>query len=657
MADNSMARGVMTTRKTMMSVSGFRKTVRDDHALQLLMEDYPRHPELYIRTFMLRINGKHRKIVTYQSDEFGNALRKIHHMLAYAVRRIYTSHENSFAYKENVGVLSALEKHLDSHVFLKTDIHAYFDSVEPGKMLECIFRRRPTLEKERKFWGKALAVCFYEGRLPIGFVSSPILSDLYLNDLDVQFSTISGVQYTRYADDIIFSSNTKDAEEKLSKLQEELKDFLAPLHLELNKKKTYIRTLKQEGDAIHLLGLNLVQTGKGNNRITVSDSYIRKTSMEFCELLQEKDQLDDLERRERFCQVNGKIGYIRHASAQSTEKLRKMIRIKAGVDTDLSQKSLTELLMSEKAYLLSDEWKPKEYQATNMIPRDLPTAGHVWEKACIPENGERREIAALRYYLNNFCLDIESGNWDLKIIRVSLTIGEDTKEMLKVADIPAFRDHVFRLRKTKEKVNYSAEYRYRGKTNPDGSLRYKLEHCHLPVFIYGRVHGNGVIWDEEKDKWGTIVPCREATNIPEDKKELDRLVNVIIPAHNNWQGSFSMEMRWPQNAGIEKHERILKICAAIAGIPGIKDAEENVGMRLFTCVAEEKLPASSLQMLIRTLAELNEARWDAEGRLKANGRYTNAGYPENSQSIVYRSVTIIGKPTLQMNIEVKKFEI
>ena len=654
MTENKKVRPVMATRKSMMSVSRFRQTIRDNHEFQLLLEDYPKHPEFYIRTFMLQINGKRRKIVTYQRNEFGDALREIHHMLAYAVRGSYTSHENSFAYKEKTGILSVLEKHLSSTVFLKTDIHAYFDSIELEKMLECLFRKRPTLEKQRKFWGKALAVCFYEGRLPIGFVSSPILSDLYLNDMDAKFSAKRGIRYTRYADDIIFSANIKNAEDKFRKIQEELKDYLAPLHLELNKKKTYIRVLKQEGDAIHLLGLNLVRTAKGNNRITVSDSYIRNTSKEFCELLQEKDQLEDQELRERFSQVCGKIGFIRHASAQSTEKLRKMIRIKTGTDTDLGQESLTELLLSGKTHLLCDIWEPKEEQTLKKWLRlDIPDAGHVWEKTNIPENGEIRSISALRYYLNNFCLDIESGNWDLRIIKISLTIGEDTAEIMTREDIPAFRDHVFRLRKTKEKIDYSAEYHYRRNSGKNG----KPEQYHQPAFLHTRIPGIGAIWDEEKNKWGLIYPFRESINILDDKKEQERLENETISAFSEWQGYLSLEMRWPQNAGKEQHEKIRKICSGIARISGINIVEEDYDKRYFHCTGEERLSPDALRELVHQLAELNKARWEAAGRLKMNGQYATVCVPEDGKPWSHCSIRLTGRPTMDMIIESSKIEI
>ena len=220
-----------------MSLTQFQRILRENHQLTQLLEDYPEHPEQYIRSFMLRINGKQRKIITYQSDDFGNGLRQIHQMLAYAVRGIYVSSVNSYAYKEDVSVLSALEKHLSSKVFLKTDIHAYFDSIDFDAMLNFLFQKRPTMQKQKTFWSKVLATCFHEGHLPIGFVSSPILSDLYLNDLDQQFSGIKGIQYTRYADDIIFSSNANDAKEKLREVQGNLTSALASLHLEPNKKK------------------------------------------------------------------------------------------------------------------------------------------------------------------------------------------------------------------------------------------------------------------------------------------------------------------------------------------------------------------------------------------------------------------------------------
>ena len=67
--------------------------------------------------------------------------------------------------------------------------------------------------------------------------------------------------------------------------------------------------------------------------------------------------------------------------------------------------------------------------------------------------------------------------------------------------------------------------------------------------------------------------------------------------------------------------------------------------------------SNSRQKLVRALTELNEARWEAGGRLKMTGRYTTAGFPGDGGLTPFCSIMIIGKPTLQMNIKVEKFEM
>ncbi|MBP3209640.1 MAG: hypothetical protein J6M64_07040 [Oscillospiraceae bacterium] len=42
-------------------------------------------------------------------------------------------------------------------------------------------------------------------------MTSPILSDIFLKDLDERMSALNGIRYTRYADDIIVSSSDSDA--------------------------------------------------------------------------------------------------------------------------------------------------------------------------------------------------------------------------------------------------------------------------------------------------------------------------------------------------------------------------------------------------------------------------------------------------------------
>ena len=648
---------VMTGRKTMMSPTRFRQIVRKDYKLSQLLEDYPEHPEQYIRTFMLQVNGKRRKIVTYQSDGFGNDLRKIHRMLAYAVRGIYTSSENSFAYKEDLDALSALGKHLSSGIFLKTDIHAYFDSVEQETMLECLFRQRPTLQKQQAFWTKALATCFYESHLPIGFVSSPILSDLYLNDLDRQFSGMEDVQYTRYADDIIFSTNAEDAEEKLGKVRDDLVAYLAGIHLELNRKKTYIRTLKQEGDAIHLLGLNLVRTAEGHNRITVSDRYIRKVSMELCDLIREKNQIEEWEREERFSQVNGKIGYIRHASSGSAEKLRKMIRIKTGEDVDLTYQSLRNLILPGDACYQNRKTGLPDNYVPDTSYWYIPDSGCIREEVHIPAEAEKRTINALRYYLNNLCTAVKTGISDIRINNALLAIGEDTKELKTAQDIQDFKEHVFRLRKSREAITYSAEYSYdNGKALWVFGKKRADSDSHLPAFTVPNLPAKGFIYDKGRNTWNIFNAVGGNVERQRNQEDPTALKDGTIPAIPEWRGEFRMELRWPRATGEQPEKQIRELCSSITGIPGIKEELVDFPGKHVICTSEKRMTGTALQTLVNLLQELDKVVCEVNGRNKMQGWFVPASCYDSNENTVFMKLTLSCRVTSRMEIRLFRFD-
>ena len=299
-------------------------------------DGYLRDPEAYIRFFQVIINGKLRHLVTYQPTEEGRALRALHTSFARFLSGKYKSAASSFAYAKGKNILDCVNKHLDGEVFLKTDIHAYFDSISCEKMLNRI--------KELRLGKKCLEnidlvtkACFFQGKLPLGFTSSPIMSDLFLVSLDQEYQVIEGINYTRYADDFIISSSGEGAEQKLALFKDQLEKDLSCLNLELNRRKTYIRTLKAPGDAIHVLGVNIVKTDTEKNRVTISDRYIRETCRMVCDWMANPASDDD---GEILSKLIGRIGFIKQCSGSSFQKMIKMTRIKTGKDCDLSIKAL-----------------------------------------------------------------------------------------------------------------------------------------------------------------------------------------------------------------------------------------------------------------------------------------------------------------------------
>ena len=320
-------------------MSKYSKTslLRVPNNIKSVAKAYLENQEEYVRTFTVRINGKKRQIITYAADEKGTALKHVHTYIATLIPLCYKSMPNSYAYKKGSSILQCVEKHLESDTFLKTDIHEFFESIQYEILLDVLFEDK-TCAKNKSKLKLLLNSCFYEGHMPIGFITSPVLSDLYLHKVDEQFMGREGIIYTRYADDFIISG--KDNIDDLETIKSELTETLDSNGLSLNSKKTYFRTLKQPGDAIHVLGVNIVNDSPRINRITVSDRYIRDTSKDICNFLDERDNMTLEETCKELMSLVGRIEFIRYVSPSSYRKLEKMVSIKHGSSVQLQDMNI-----------------------------------------------------------------------------------------------------------------------------------------------------------------------------------------------------------------------------------------------------------------------------------------------------------------------------
>lgn len=106
------------------------------------------------------------------------------------------------------GIISNAEQHKKKNYVLNIDLQDFFHSVNFGRV-QGIFRNTP-FNMEIPAATVLAQLCTYKGRLPQGASTSPILSNLASTSLDkklVQIAKKFHLTYTRYADDITFSSN------------------------------------------------------------------------------------------------------------------------------------------------------------------------------------------------------------------------------------------------------------------------------------------------------------------------------------------------------------------------------------------------------------------------------------------------------------------
>lgn len=128
-------------------------------------------------------------------------------------------HQAACAYKKGTGIKHNAMKHRKSKYLLKMDFQNFFHSITPALLFKIVSKTNVKLTKEDKnlltkllFWSPSKRT---GGKLilSVGAPSSPFVSNTIMFFFDESLSKICsgiGVTYTRYADDITFSTNNKN---------------------------------------------------------------------------------------------------------------------------------------------------------------------------------------------------------------------------------------------------------------------------------------------------------------------------------------------------------------------------------------------------------------------------------------------------------------
>lgn len=135
-------------------------------------------------------------------------------------KKLFASyHTSAFAYIKGRCTIDAVKRHQrnKSRWFLKLDFHDFFGSSTPEfviSQLKMIFPFNEILSSKRgeEELSKALSICFLNNGLPQGTPISPALTNLFMIPIDHYIAkTVRELTphlvYTRYADDIILSSD------------------------------------------------------------------------------------------------------------------------------------------------------------------------------------------------------------------------------------------------------------------------------------------------------------------------------------------------------------------------------------------------------------------------------------------------------------------
>ncbi|PKG38452.1 reverse transcriptase domain-containing protein [Psychromonas sp. Urea-02u-13] len=229
-----------------------------------------------------------------------------------------------YSYRKGANTYQAVKKHSDNNFFFQTDIKGFFKNVKSADIkfiLENNLHNTP-ISDLKKYEERILSIVTVNDTLPVGFASSPILTNSLLKDFDNElenYCTQNDIVYTRYSDDLILSSKVKDSLIDIEKMISNILNKFFNDSFQLNKEKT---KLTHKGNKIKILGMVILPTGK----VTVDIKIKKQIESLLHFYINDKDIFIDLvggNYDDGLAMVSGKINYINTIDPEYLIKLRK----------------------------------------------------------------------------------------------------------------------------------------------------------------------------------------------------------------------------------------------------------------------------------------------------------------------------------------------
>jgi RNA-directed DNA polymerase len=230
----------------------------------------------YVEFQISKKTGKSRTIAAPST-----ALKILQRKLSQVLYSVYMPKAPVHGFLPGRSIVTNAEQHLRKRFILNIDLKAFFDTIHFGRVRGIFMAPPYNLPVEV---ATALSkICCYSGKLPQGAPTSPIVSNMVCARLDSNLRLLAQefkCTYTRYADDITFSTNLSEFPKKIAYtsteeespkilLGERLLSIIESNGFEVNEQKSRLQHKSQHQG---VTGLTV------NKFPNVSRDYIRKIS-------------------------------------------------------------------------------------------------------------------------------------------------------------------------------------------------------------------------------------------------------------------------------------------------------------------------------------------------------------------------------------------
>lgn len=253
-------------------------------------------------------------------------LKEFHSFLnGFLLQHLPVNKSVSFAYRKGATLLQAVAPHARSRAFYQTDLEQFFDSITSDLIRSAFEGVVTPVSDLNEHIDHILGLLTINGKLPIGYSTSPILSNTCLFGFDERLASISKNRrwiYTRYADDIIISANDRRAIEDANTVIEDCLAAELGDGFTLNSRKSKLTRI---GRKVKLLGLVILPNGT----ITIDRDVRSKIETWLHFYISDRARLAKIFEEERsdgmeegLQRLSGLVSYVYATDSSYLEKLR-----------------------------------------------------------------------------------------------------------------------------------------------------------------------------------------------------------------------------------------------------------------------------------------------------------------------------------------------